>query len=72
LRLHAFLLRHGRRYPGRTNWTKSHERWIAEQRFEHDGERIALSEYQLAAPAAEQSVYRLTTARTVAAKGWRL
>jgi transposase len=35
--LQAFLLRHGRRYPGRTNWTKSHERWIAEQRFEHDG-----------------------------------
>ena len=33
MRLHAFLLRHGRRYPGRTNWTKSHERWIAEQRL---------------------------------------
>ena len=44
-----FLLRHGRRYPGKTNWTKSRERWIAEQRFEHDGDRIALAEYQLAA-----------------------
>ena len=67
----AFLLRHGRRYPGKTNWTKSHERWIAEQRFEHDGDRIALGEYQLAAQAAEQRVDRLTTALTEAAKGWR-
>jgi len=74
-RLHAFLLRHGRRYPGKTNWTKSHERWIAEQRFEHEGDRIALAEYQLeyqlAAQAAEQRVHRLTTALTEAAKGWR-
>ena len=41
--LQAFLLRHGRRYRGKTNWTKSHERWIAEQRFEHAGDRIALA-----------------------------
>ena len=54
--LQAFLLRHDRRYPGKTNWTKSHERWIAEQRFEHDGDRIAMAEYQLAAQAAEQRV----------------
>jgi len=53
--LQAFLLRHGRRYPGRTNWTKSHERWIAEQRFEHDGDRIALAEYQMAAQAASNA-----------------
>jgi transposase len=69
--LQAFLLRHDRRYSGKTNWTKSHERWIAEQRFEHDGDRIALAEYQLAAQAAEQRVDRLTTALTEAAEGWR-
>jgi len=69
--LQAFLLRQGRRYPGRTNWTKSHERWIAGQRFEHDGDRIALAEYQLAAQAAEQRVQRLTTALREAAQGWR-
>ena len=69
--LQAFLLRHGRRYLGKTNWSESHERWIAEQRFEHDGDRIALAEYQLAAQGAEQRVDRLTTALTEAAKGWR-
>jgi transposase len=69
--LKAFLLRHARRYPGRTSWTKSHERWIADQRFDHDGDRIALAEYQLAVQAAEHRVQRLTCALTEAAQGWR-
>jgi transposase len=70
--LKAFLLRHGRRYPGKTSWTKSHERWISDQRFDHQGDRIALGEYQLAQQSAEQRVQRLTTALTEAAAGWRL
>jgi transposase len=69
--LQAFLLRHGRRYPGKTTWTKSHEGWIAQQRFDHDADRIVLTEYQLAAQAAEQRVQRLTAALTDAAQGWR-
>jgi len=69
--LQAFLLRHGRRYPGKTNWTKSHGHWIAAQSFEHDGDRIALAEYQLAAQAAEQRVQRLTTALIEVTRGWR-
>jgi|SRR6267142_868359 len=50
---------------------KSHEHWIAEQRFNHDGDRMALAEYQLAAHSAEQRVLRLTTALAEAARGWR-
>ena len=69
--LKAFLLRHDRRYPGKTSWNKSHERWIAEQRFDHAGERVALAEYQLAVQAAEQRVERLTGALGEAIKGWR-
>ena len=69
--LKAFLLRQGRRYPGKTSWTKSHERWIADQQFEHDANRIALAEYQLAVQSAEQRVQRLTTALTKAVQGWR-
>jgi len=68
--LKAFLLRHDRRYPGKTSWNKSHERWIAEQRFDHAGERVALAEYQLAVQAAEQRVERLTDALGEAIKGW--
>jgi len=69
--LKAFLLRHDRRFPGKTSWNKSHTTWIAEQRFEHVGERVALAEYQLAVQAAEQRVERLTTVLSEAIKGWR-
>ena len=69
--LKAFLLRHGRRYPGKTSWTKSHERWIAGLQFEHEGDRIALAEYQLAAQGADQRVQRLTDALAEATHGWR-
>lgn len=69
--LQGFLLRHGRRYPGKTHWTRSHERWIAEQQFEHAGDRIALAEYQLAVQAAEQRVHRLSTALVEVTRDWR-
>jgi transposase len=65
--LKAFLLRQARRYP----WTKSHERWIADQQFDHQAHRIALAEYQLAVQSAEQRVRRLTIALTEATQGWR-
>lgn len=29
----GFLLRHGRKFPGRTNWTRMHWRWLGEQAF---------------------------------------
>jgi len=69
--LKAFLLRHARRYPGKTSWTTRHERWIAEQCFDHEADRIALAEYQLAAQSADQRVQRLTFALTEATRGWR-
>ena len=69
--LKAFLLRQARRYPGKTSWTKTHERWIAQQSFDHAGDRIALAEFQLTVQAAEQRVQRLTIALTEATRGWR-
>lgn len=69
--LKAFLLRHGRRYVGKTSWNKTHGRWIAEQRFDQAADQIALCEYQLAAQWAEQRVARLSIALTQAVGGWR-
>lgn len=69
--LKAFLLREGRIYPGKTSWTVTHWRWIAQQHFEQAGNQLALTEYQLAAEAAEQRVHRLSTALTEAARTWR-
>lgn len=69
--LQAFLLRHGRRYLGKTSWNKSHSHWIAEQKFDASADQIALAEYQLAADTAEQRVVRVTQALTQATVSWR-
>jgi transposase len=58
-RLGAFLLRHGRRYPGRTHWTKSHMKWLAEQRFAQPSQQICLDEYIEAVEQASARVQRL-------------
>lgn len=69
--LKSFLLRHDRRYPGKTSWTKTHERWIADQRFDEAGKTLALAEYLLAVEAAEQRVDRLTAALLQVVQSWR-
>ena len=43
-RLGGFLLRHGRVYTGRTNWTKAHRAWLARQRFEHTAQQIVFQD----------------------------
>ena len=41
----AFLLRHGRRYPGKSPWTKAHFGWLAEQKFGSPSQQIVFQEY---------------------------
>ena len=44
-RLLAFLLRHGRRYDGKSNWTQAHYRWMETVKFEHTVQQIVFQEY---------------------------
>ncbi len=44
-RLTAFLLRHGRNYDGKTNWTQAHYRWFKLQKFDHAVQQIVFQEY---------------------------
>ena len=44
-RLKAFLLRQGRRYPGRAGWTRPYRRWLADLSFPLAPQHIALQEY---------------------------
>ena len=44
-RLLAFLLRHGKRYGGKSNWTQAHYRWMEEVKFEHPVQQIVFHEY---------------------------
>jgi transposase len=58
-RLQSFLLRHGRRYPGRSSWTKTHLKWLADQKFEQPSQQICLDEYVEAVHQASARVQRL-------------
>ena len=40
----AFLLRHGRSFPGKSTWGGRHARWVAELTFEHPAQRVVLQE----------------------------
>jgi putative transposase len=40
----ALMLRHGRRFPRKTTWTKSYLRWLQEQKFDHPAHQIVLQE----------------------------
>jgi transposase len=44
-RLTAFLLRHGKRYSGKQNWTKAHFRWLETVKFTQPVQQIVFQEY---------------------------
>jgi transposase len=41
----AFLLRHSRRFEGKTNWTQAHFRWLETVKFEQPAHQIVMQEY---------------------------
>lgn len=43
--LGAFLLRHSKKYHGKSAWTQAHFRWMEELRFEHPSQQIVFQEY---------------------------
>jgi len=68
----AFLLRLGRPYAGKTNWTKMHMNWLASQKFEHAEQRIAFEEMLLAVRQAQERIARLEQAIRTAVADWSL
>ena len=44
-RLLAFLLRHGKRYSGKSYWTQAHWRWLETVKFDHPAQQIVMQEY---------------------------
>ena len=70
--LKALLLRHGRRYSGKTSWTAAHERYLAEVAFAHPAQDIAFAEYRQAVSEGEARVQRLSQALAQQVEGWRM
>lgn len=58
-RLLAFLLRHGKRYGGRSNWTQAHYRWFEEVKFAQPVQQIVFQEYVDTVKALTQRVAAL-------------
>ena len=44
-RLLAFLLRHGKRFDGKTKWTQAHYHWLEGVKFEQPVQQIVFQEY---------------------------
>lgn len=70
-RLKAFLLRHGRRYPGREGWTLAYRRWLTDLSFPRAAQHIALQEYRDTIDETERRVERCTDQRRQLAPTWR-
>jgi transposase len=70
--LKALLLRHGRRYAGKTSWTAAHERYMAEISFAHPAQDIAFAEYRQMVGDGEARVQRLTQALRQQVETWRM
>lgn len=70
--LKALLLRHGRRYSGKTSWSAAHERYLAEVSFPHPAQNIAFAEYRQAVGEDQARVQRLTQALAQAVEDWRM
>lgn len=59
-RLKAFLLRHGIRYSGRSQWSAAHMKWLADIAMNHPAQQIALQEYIDTLKESMDRVSRLT------------
>jgi transposase len=70
--LQAFLLRHGRVYPGKKGWTKAYRRWLTTVRFSHLAQQIMLQDYIHAVTDAEARIERLTGQIADLMPGWSL
>jgi transposase len=70
--LQALLLRHGKRYTGKTSWNSAHERYLATVSFPHRAQQIAFEEYRQAICESHARVQRLEQALSQELEHWRL
>jgi transposase len=70
--LKAMLLRHDRRYTGKSSWTAAHERYLAAVSFDQRAQDIAFVEYRRAISEAQSRVGLLTAALSQELEHWRM
>lgn len=70
-RLLSFLLRHGKKYSGKTNWTQAHFNWLAEIKMDHPAQQIAYQEYITSIHETTNRVGRLDKEISKLSKEWK-
>jgi transposase len=70
--LGKFLLRHGRRYDGKSAWTGRHLEWIRKQHFGHQAQQRVLVDYLKAVEVATERVKALTGDIAELVESWSL
>lgn len=70
--LGKFLLRHNRRYPGKTRWTRRHLDWIRTQHFEQEAQVRVLEDYLRAVESQGERVAQLTQSIMELVESWSL
>ncbi len=68
--LQQFLLRHGRRYDGKTAWTGEYMEWIRYSKFDHDAHNRVLVDYLAAVETATARLDALTKAIVDVVETW--
>lgn len=67
----SFLLRHGKIYTGKTNWSQPHFNWLAEIKMDHPAQQIAYQEYILAIHDTTNRISRLDKEISNLSKEWK-
>jgi transposase len=70
--LSKFLLRNGRRYPGKTTWNDAHRAWIANEVFAEPAQQYVLSDGLATVEAATLRCQQLTERLRELTKDWEL
>lgn len=70
--LSKFLLRHGRRFEGKTTWTKRHYSWLSTQTFEHPAQQRVLEDYLKTVQDLAERVAQLTKSIEQLVESWEL
>lgn len=71
-RVTKFLLRHDRKWSGKSKWTREHLRWIGEQTFDHETQIRAFRSYRTAMDQATARVEELTKDIAELVESWAL
>jgi len=70
--LGGFVLRYGKRYPGKESWTPAHMRWLSDIALPHPGQQIVLQEYINTVTIGTDRVARLTDQILQLLPEWRM